>query len=98
MKEFKVTEADLEKVNPISDIEREKFRSAVEFVQLMFRRRNELGMTFKDLSEKSGLSVDLIESIESYMHLPTDEERSLLYAALDIVDITAADIKAVDIQ
>ena len=49
----------------------------------MVQRREALGMTHKDLSEESGIAVDVIKDIENHLYFPSDEERSLLRLALD---------------
>ena len=53
------------------------------FVNQMVQRREALGMTHKDLSEESGIAVDVIKDIENHLYFPSDEERSLLRLALD---------------
>ena len=84
MKEYKLTEADLEKVNPITDEDRCRFQDVVTFAKQVQNRRKEMGMTLKDLSEESGIAVSVIKNIENYSHIPTDLERSLLRLALDM--------------
>ena len=84
MSQNNISENDHLQATPFSSDEHQKFRSAIEFVNQMVQRREALDMTYKDLSEESGIAENVIEGIESFLYFPTDEEQSLLRLALDI--------------
>lgn len=53
------------------------------FLDIVRERKETLGMTLKDLSEESGLSLETISQILNEEITPTESERSLLKLALD---------------
>ncbi|MBQ1735348.1 MAG: helix-turn-helix domain-containing protein [Lachnospiraceae bacterium] len=53
------------------------------FASLVRDRRRALGMTYKDLSEESGIDISTIVDIESGKTDATKQEESLLRLALD---------------
>lgn len=53
------------------------------FASLVRDRRMALGMTYKDLSEESGIDISTIVDIESGKTDATKQEESLLRLALD---------------
>ena len=59
------------------------YANALSFLESMQKRRDELGMTVKDLAEEAGLNEDLVSRIEEGAAVPRPNEIFLLKLALD---------------
>jgi|SRR3972149_9358832 len=55
-----------------------------EFGDIIQKARTGLGLTIKQVTDMSGLSVSLLEDMESYMHKPTEREVGTIAAVLGL--------------
>ncbi|MCC7201708.1 MAG: MBL fold metallo-hydrolase [Nitrospirae bacterium] len=55
-----------------------------EFGDIIQKARNGLGLTIKQVSDVSGLSVSILEGMESYRHKPSEKEAGTVAAVLGL--------------